>query len=159
MTFLSGRWRGLWYHVLLLMTVTVCTVRTFGNQIDDAFIYYRYARNVLNGAGPVYNPGEMINALASWLYLILLLPGEALAMNPGYAHILNALICYLLALACGRLLQASRLPPAGSVTAFLVAGYLPFHLAAGLEMPSSCSCSFSVPFPQPIPSFAAHFLA
>ena len=42
-------------------------------QLDDALIYLRYFRNVKEGAGLVYNPGENFNGLTSVLFSYLML--------------------------------------------------------------------------------------
>jgi hypothetical protein len=39
---------------------------------DDAYISYRYARNALNGAGLVFNPGERIEGYTNFLWVIWL---------------------------------------------------------------------------------------
>ncbi len=40
--------------------------------IDDAYITYRYAKNILDGAGFVYNPGEAVLGTTTPLYTLLL---------------------------------------------------------------------------------------
>src|SRR5262245_7083765 len=35
-------------------------VRTWPRTVDDAFITFRYAENLAEGAGPVFNPGERV---------------------------------------------------------------------------------------------------
>lgn len=49
--------------------------------IDDAFIVYRVARNLAGGLGPVFNPGERVEAFSDPLFTFLLAPFAALA--PG----------------------------------------------------------------------------
>jgi tetratricopeptide (TPR) repeat protein len=39
---------------------------------DDAFITYRYARNVVRGYGPVYNPGERVEGYTNFLWMLTL---------------------------------------------------------------------------------------
>jgi len=39
---------------------------------DDAFITYRYARNIATGLGPVYNPGERVEGYSNPLFTFLL---------------------------------------------------------------------------------------
>jgi len=39
---------------------------------DDAFIYFRYAKNVVHGLGPVFNPGERVEGFSSPLWLVLI---------------------------------------------------------------------------------------
>jgi len=64
--------------------------------IDDAYITYRYARNILAGNGFVYNPGERILGTTTPLYTILLvslgsLSGGVDAPFPLIALIINAI--------------------------------------------------------------------
>lgn len=40
--------------------------------IDDAFIFYRYARNITAGLGPVFNQGEFVEGFTSPLWLAIL---------------------------------------------------------------------------------------
>ncbi|MGD0174967.1 MAG: hypothetical protein ABSC61_11175 [Anaerolineales bacterium] len=92
--------------------------------IDDAFITFRYARNLLEGSGPVFNPGERVLGTTTPLYMGLLtivsLPlGGAHAPFPVIALLINALadaLTCLLLIAVGRSL---RLPAAGWAAALL----------------------------------------
>ncbi|MGA2112946.1 MAG: glycosyltransferase family 39 protein [Anaerolineales bacterium] len=90
--------------------------------IDDAFITYRYTRNLLLGRGLVFNPGERVLGTTTPLYALLLavlsLPlGGASAPLPTLSPLLNALFdagsCVLL-LWLGKKLGS---PIAGVVTA------------------------------------------
>ena len=59
---------------------------------EDAFIVARYAANLVEGHGLVYNPGERINALTSPAHVFLLAPLQALtgrAVEP-YAALMAA---------------------------------------------------------------------
>jgi arabinofuranosyltransferase len=47
--------------------------RAFGS--DDAFISYRYAENLINGHGIVFNPGERVEGYSNFLYVLLMTPG------------------------------------------------------------------------------------
>jgi uncharacterized membrane protein len=61
--------------------------------IDDAYITFRYARNLVNGLGFVYNPGQHVQGTTTPLYT-LLLAGLSLVFSSGYpllALIVNAL--------------------------------------------------------------------
>lgn len=86
--------------------------------IDDAYITFRYARNLLEGNGPVFNPGQRVLGTTTPLYMGLLavvsLPlGGTHAPFPVIALVLNALadvLTCLLLIAIGRSL---RLPAAG----------------------------------------------
>jgi hypothetical protein len=73
--------------------------------VDDAFITFRYARNLIAGNGLVYNPGEWILGTTTPLYA-LLLSGIGLASAGTDANfpvialivnsLLDALTCYIL---------------------------------------------------------------
>lgn len=50
---------------------------------DDAFISFRYARNLAEGAGLVFNPGyERVEGYSNFLWVLLLAAGAALGMPP-----------------------------------------------------------------------------
>ncbi len=62
--------------------------------IDDAFITFRYARNLLAGAGFVFNPGERVLGTTTPLYTLLMaaLAGMSGSSNyPWLALLVNAL--------------------------------------------------------------------
>lgn len=46
---------------------------------DDAFISFRYARNLIAGQGLVFNPGERVEGYTNLLYVLLLAPAAWLA--------------------------------------------------------------------------------
>jgi arabinofuranosyltransferase len=50
----------------------IATAQTWGN--DDAYISYRYARNLARGHGLVFNPGERVEGYSDFLYVLLLTP-------------------------------------------------------------------------------------
>ncbi len=83
--------------------------------IDDAFITFRYARNLVVGLGFVYNPGEHVLGTTTPLYT-LLLAGLSRLLNsgdyPSLALILNALLeglSVVLLYHLGQALSGSRL--------------------------------------------------
>ncbi len=64
--------------------------------VDDAYITFRYARNLLGGNGLVYNPGEAVLGTTSPLYALILagiglVSGGPEAPFPVLAWLLNAL--------------------------------------------------------------------
>jgi hypothetical protein len=78
--------------------------------IDDSYITFRYARNILAGNGFVYNPGERVLGTTTPLYTILLtglayLTGRQEAPFPWIAVCVNALAD---AFTCLLLLQIGR---------------------------------------------------
>jgi arabinofuranosyltransferase len=50
--------------------------------VDDAFITFRYARNLSTGLGPVFNPGERVEGYTSFLWMLLLSLGHRLHLDP-----------------------------------------------------------------------------
>ena len=66
---------------LLLYAIHVALLAGFTS--DDAFISFRYARNIATGLGPVFNPGERVEGFSNPLYTFLLaalhrvIPGDA----------------------------------------------------------------------------------
>ncbi|MCS6906551.1 MAG: hypothetical protein RML93_01560 [Anaerolineales bacterium] len=78
--------------------------------IDDAYITYRYSRNILAGNGFVFNPGERVLGTTTPLYTLLLvllsLPfGGLNADFPLLSYSLNALLD---SLSCGILYQLGK---------------------------------------------------
>ena len=56
---------------------------------DDAFITLRYARNLLAGEGPVWNPGERVQGYTNFLHLVLVsaLGLVGVDLEIGRAHV------------------------------------------------------------------------
>ena len=59
-------------------------------QIDDSFISYRYADNLLDGDGLVWNPGERVEAITNlaWVLLVAGLGAHGVAA-PAAGHALG----------------------------------------------------------------------
>lgn len=53
------------------------------DAIDDAYISFRYAQNLVRGEGLVFNPGERVEGYTNFLWTILLAPIIALGLEPG----------------------------------------------------------------------------
>jgi len=65
--------------VCLLMLLAGSVLQTAGGApngwgVDDAYISYRYAKNLEMGRGLVFNPGERVEAYTNFLYVLLLVP-------------------------------------------------------------------------------------
>lgn len=59
--------------VIACVIVTIVIFIGYWNvKQDDSYIFYSYAKNLSNGHGYVFNPGEKINATTSPLYTLLL---------------------------------------------------------------------------------------
>jgi len=81
-------------------------VATGPHPIDDAYITFRYARNLAQGFGLVYNPGEWVLGTTAPLWALILGGGYRLGLTdlPWLATLLSALcdagsVCLLVCLA------------------------------------------------------------
>jgi hypothetical protein len=98
---ITRSWIRLSGYVLYLGLVTGVIYFSLSNRFyDDPFITYRYAHNLAQGAGFVYNPAQHILSTTSPLHVILLAGLSFLWSDlPRLANLLGAL-----SLACGGLL-------------------------------------------------------
>lgn len=61
-----------WFIYLILAITIVARLLPGARTIDDSFITFRYARNILAGEGFVYNPGEPVMGTTTPLYTLLM---------------------------------------------------------------------------------------
>jgi arabinofuranosyltransferase len=62
-------------------------------QMDDAFISYRYASNLVHGYGLVYNPGEPVEGYTNFLWTLMSAAAIQLGWNPqSVAQAANILV-------------------------------------------------------------------
>src|SRR5215831_10052766 len=85
--------------LVVLLVAAACLMTWFAvYQVDDAFIVYRYARNLAGGLGFVFNPGERVEGVTCFLWTVALAPFAALGLPlPRVAPVLTA-VCGLLTL-------------------------------------------------------------
>jgi len=92
--------------------------------VDDAFISMRYARNLVEGEGLVYNPGEHVEGYSNFLWVMASAALQAcrLPVLTGIKvlGVMAALATGLLTYLLGRTLFRDR--PGGSLAALLAAG-------------------------------------
>jgi len=107
--------------------------------VDDAYITFRYARNIVEGRGFVYNPGESVLGTTTPLYT-LVLAATALASGsrdfPTLAIIVNALAgaCSVgLLYALGRKVIGHWAPAAAAALLWAVAPYSVTFAIGGME--------------------------
>ena len=100
---LTGRLRALAWVAIGIWGVSLA-LWAAGFGIDDVYITYRVARNMAAGHGPVFNPGDPVEAYSNFLWVLLL----AGAARLGVAIPLAARALGLLA-ACGAAFAAGRL--------------------------------------------------
>ncbi len=124
------------------LTILAITARLMPGLrvIDDSYITFRYARNLLAGQGFAYNPGETVLGTTTPLYTLLMaalasFTGGVHANFPLLAAIVNALadagVCILL----WKIGQRLSLPLAGLTSALLwaIAPYSVTFAIGGLE--------------------------
>lgn len=130
--------RALGLGVPMLVTLAAA-LRVSSFTIDDAYISFRYAENLANGHGLVYNVGERVEGYTNFLWTVLLAAAVKLGVTPETASKVLGAAC-----ACGALvptyLLSRRLRPFSNLpclatwllaTSFIFSGYAVF----GLETP------------------------
>jgi arabinofuranosyltransferase len=68
--------------LLLLVSIGLLAEAAYSwwpRTVDDAFITFRYAQNLVEGLGPVYNPGERVEGYSSPIWML----GSAAAIAAG----------------------------------------------------------------------------
>lgn len=91
--------------------------------VDDAFISYRYARNLVEGRGLVFNAGERVEGFSNFLWVVLTAIGMKFGLDPiAWTRAIGA-SCYigivLVATAIGKNLTRSS---AGALGVALILG-------------------------------------
>jgi len=61
---------------------------------DDAYISFRYARNLIEGNGLVFNPGERVEGYTNFLWTVLMAGGLGLGVHPAQGSVLLGLLCF-----------------------------------------------------------------
>ncbi len=128
---------GLWV-VLLAVGLYVLHARAFLFTQDDAYISLRYARNLVEGHGLVFNPGERVEGYSNFTWTLLLalflkLGAPAVAAATWLGVMFGAATVFVAAKFTRGL--EGRWGPAAVGTALVVAGSSAFALwsTAGLE--------------------------
>jgi hypothetical protein len=122
-----------------LAAFLVLAARFIDYTVDDAFISFRYAQNLVDGNGLVFNPGERIEGYTNFLWVVLIAPFLALSVDAE-------LISRILGLLCGAGVLAAvvrfapkppAMPEAVWFAPLLVAMCPPFAVwaTAGMETP------------------------
>ncbi len=138
------RWRSLPRWLPLAGLVVVCALgiwhawrlRWIG---DDAFISFRYARNLVEGNGLVFNEGAHVEGYTNFLWTMIAASFIGLGLDPAQGALVLSLISLALALVLSTLLVhrllAGRRPFVLPVAALLLAGNYTFasYGTSGLE--------------------------
>jgi hypothetical protein len=65
--------------------------QSYNYVVDDAYISFRYARNLVEGHGPVFNPGERVEGYTNFLWVMF----TALGMQAGADPVaLSKILCF-----------------------------------------------------------------
>jgi hypothetical protein len=116
-------------------------------RADDAYITFRYARNLYEGLGPVFNPGERVEGYSNPLWMLAIALGFAGGAEPMWlARRISVVSAALLVAVLYRSLRVFSVPAWGAALATLVlSGSVLVHLAsmAGLETITHASLFFS----------------
>lgn len=104
--------------------------------VDDAYISFRYARNLVEGHGLVFNVGERVEGYTNFLWTVLLAPFIGLGAPPAIVAALGGLalggVTLWLAYRAGRSMGGARV---GIIAALLLAldGSFALWSVAGME--------------------------
>lgn len=112
-----------------------------GWSIDDPYISYRYAENLANGRGFVFNPGERVEGYSNFLFTLILAGFNSVGISPvGLSRILGfcsalTLIWVMFHALDKELFSLSSLPFMRFFPLYLLAlnGSLAFWSVSGLE--------------------------
>jgi len=108
-------------------------------QLDDSFITYRYAQNLVSDAGLVWNPGERVEGITNLLWTLLVAGGMAVgAPAPAVGHVLGMLCGAALLLATASLASVgvpARYRPIAALSSWVVLASpaLPYFATSGME--------------------------
>ncbi len=127
-------WGGL--GIILIILIFHIFYFNFDHPIDDAYISFRYAKNLIKGYGLVYNPGEHVEGYTNLLWVLLVAPFIFLGFDPGIiSQILSIILACLTVITT--FFTAKRL--IGSIGAFAGVLFLVFNssfiiwITGGLE--------------------------
>ena len=134
-----GRWQ-VWLTWIIFIIAIAARLIPGARIIDDSYITYRYARNILAGNGFVYNPGEKVLGTTTPLYTSLLVLSAAVSggVDAPFANIsmlINALadgLTCLLLINLGRRL-GSPLAGLGTGLVWAIAPFSVTFAIGGLE--------------------------
>ncbi|QRP45852.1 hypothetical protein [Amycolatopsis sp. FDAARGOS 1241] len=140
-------WRS--FVVVLVLAFSLVHQLLFATVTEDALVTFRYAQNIVDGAGAVFNPGDRDEGYANFLWLVVIaLPRAAFGADVqtsgvvlGVAAALGCvLLAYFLANRITRLALpdgAGPQPAVGVAAAVLTAGAsgLAVYGPSGTELP------------------------
>ena len=100
-----------WLLLAAALGLFAWDMRMVQPQGDDAFISYRYARNLVEGRGLVYNPGERVEGYTNLLWMLMVAGGLELGLQAETAGHLLSLLSGMAALLLALVYTRACLPP------------------------------------------------
>lgn len=138
--------RSCWPFIAALCASRLYTFWRIMSASEDAYITFRYCRNIARGLGPVFNPGERVMGFTSPLWTALCSLPFALGIDPVYFSRTISLACDVVSLILlWRLLEKHAGLASARCFAFFFAAW-PFWSAlsaSGLEM-SATVCLLAI---------------
>lgn len=107
----------------LIVAMVIVHVQTVRFVCDDAYISFRYARNLASGHGPVYNPGERVEGYTNFLWMVLIAAAMRVGATAEGASFALGIFFLILTMA-GTALAARRLLRGGPAWALLPCFFL-----------------------------------
>ena len=126
---------GLWLLILCAGSIFL-PLRTGPLFVDDAYITFRYAENISDGAGFVYNPGEKVLGTTTPLYTLLLAALHKIGIGTlAAAGGLGIAFSFMAAILVFLILRHFGRPELGMASSLLLCVLSPWTLAAlsGME--------------------------
>jgi hypothetical protein len=121
----------------MLLVAALMALRFFDHTADDAYIGFRYAHNLADGNGLVFNPGERVEGFTNFLWVLLAALPLSIGRDPlpaarfiGLACTLATIVCVVLA--ARRLTSRPSLAYAGALLVALSPGSAVWA-ASGME--------------------------
>jgi arabinofuranosyltransferase len=131
----AAEWRRLAPALAAALAAYAWLALRFDFVCDDAYISFRYARNLASGLGLRFNPAEVppVEGYSNLLWVLGLAPFEALRLDVALAARATSLVCGALLIALALRLAARRLElgrPAALATGLALATLPPFAVWA-----------------------------
>jgi arabinofuranosyltransferase len=116
--------KPIWILLVLLAGLLACELFLGRCVQEDAFISFRYARNLVTGHGLVYNPGQRVEGYTNFLWTLYLAGGLKLGLDPvplsRFTGLLASLALVVVVFRLGRSRDAPRRISGGLLAAVLV---------------------------------------
>jgi len=127
--------------LLLGLSVFLCEAWEVRAQVDDAYISYRYARNLIEGHGLVFNVGEYVEGFTNLLWTLLVAGGLALGFQADSTGHALGLISSVALLVATYLYACTGLPASrrwiAAIPVFIIVSSISFAewSVSGMETP------------------------